>query len=106
MSSTPAQVQDILNYYSKWPASFPVPATGTRVLTYVFEPNNSTQVEFLLNLIKTKYPSALVSVVKDSKGFTSVSVTQVANEGQSQDPDSVTAAYCTVGAWAQGCWVL
>jgi hypothetical protein len=103
MSSTPAQVQDILNYSSQWPASFPDPAAATRVLTYVFEPNNSTQVELLLNLIKTKYPTALVSVVKDSKGFTSVSVTQVASEGQSQDPDSVTAAYCTTYAWANGC---
>jgi hypothetical protein len=69
--------QDILNYPTSWPVSFPKPTTGTRVLTYIFNKQNESKVEKLLNLLKTKYPGAKVAAVKDSNGFTSVSITQL-----------------------------
>ena len=74
-----APVQDILNVPSQWPASFPKPEAGTRVLTYVFDPKDAAKVQLLLDFIKTKFPGAKVkvAVVKDLKGFTSVSITQL-----------------------------
>jgi hypothetical protein len=83
MSSDPTQ--DILNTPSLWPASFPKPDAGTRVLTYVFEPNDASKVQLFLDFIQTTFPSALVSVVKDSKGFTSVSITQHSPEDATAD---------------------
>ena len=71
-----APVKDLLNAASQWPASFPQPNASTRVLTYVFNSTNSSKVELLLKYIKDKYPKALVSIVKDNAGFTSVSITQ------------------------------
>jgi len=91
-----APVQDILNSPAQWPASFPTPDAGTRVLTYVFDPNDDAKVQLLLNLIKTTYPGAKVAVVKDVKGFTSVSITQ--NQGSSLEATSDgwcnQASYC------------
>ena len=74
MSSAP--VQDILNDPSQWPASFPKPASGTRVLTYVFAPEDASKVQLFLDFIKNTFPKALVKVVKDKAGFTSVTTTQ------------------------------
>ena len=71
-----APVQDILNVPSQWPASFPKPEAGTRVLTYVFDPKDAAKVQLFLDFIKTKYPGAKVVALKDIKGFTSVSITQ------------------------------
>jgi hypothetical protein len=76
MSSASAPVQDILNVPSQWPASFPKPAAGTRVLTYVFDPKDASKVDAFVKFIKDTFPSAKISVVKDQEGFTSVSITQ------------------------------
>jgi len=84
-----APTQDILNFPSQWPASFPQPEVGTRVLTYVFDPKDDAKVQLLLDFIKDKFPNALVKVVKDSKGFTSVTITQTST---SEQPASATAA--------------
>ena len=92
MSSAPTQ--DILNTPSLWPASFPKPDAGTRVLTYVFDPNDATKVQLFLDFIQTTFPSALVSVVKDSKGFTSVSITQEATAAAVPGP-----IVCIPGLW-------
>ena len=87
-------VEDLLNVPSLWPASFPQPSVSTRVLTYVFEPNDASKVQLFLDFIKTTFPSALVSVVKDSKGFTSVSITQEATAAAVPGP-----IVCIPGLW-------
>ena len=66
--------KDILNFPSKWPASFPTSNVRTRVLTYVFK--NDSKVETFLNFIKNRLPTALVSVFKDTNGYTNVTITQ------------------------------
>ena len=66
--------RDILNFPSKWPSSFPKSNVRTRVLTYVFK--NDSKVETFLNFIKNKLPKALVSVFKDTDGYTNVTITQ------------------------------
>jgi len=85
-----APTQDILNFPSQWPASFPQPEVGTRVLTYVFDPKDAAKVQLLLDFIKDKFPKALVSVVKDKDGFTSVTITQTEPEGQSEQTEEAT----------------
>ena len=49
-----APVQDILNSPLQWPASFPKPEAGTRVLTSVFDPKDASKVQLLLDFIKNK----------------------------------------------------
>ena len=65
--------KDILNNPSKWPASFPEPKAGVRVLTYVFK--DDSNVETFLTFLKEKFPNALVKVVKDDKGYSNVTIT-------------------------------
>jgi hypothetical protein len=77
MSSAP--VQDILNDPSQWPASFPKPAAGTRVLTYVFDQKDASKVGAFLTFVKDNFPNAKVVSSKDSNGFTSVTITQPEN---------------------------
>ena len=67
--------KDILTNPSEWPASFPKPEVGTRVLTYVFK--DDSKVETFLTFLKEKFPKALVNVVKSDKG-SSVTITQTA----------------------------
>ena len=74
--------KDILNNPSEWPASFPQPDVGTRVLTYVFAPESN--IDSFLNFIKEKFPKALVKVVKDDKG-SSVTITQTSTPTASTD---------------------
>jgi hypothetical protein len=76
MSSASAPVQDILTDPSQWPASFPTPPSGTRVLTYVFDPKDASKVDAFVKFIQDTFPSAKISVVKDQEGFTSVTITQ------------------------------
>ena len=99
MSVAPSstKVQDILNVPSQWPASFPRPVVGTRVLTYVFDQKDD--VELLLKYIKDKYPKALVSVVKDKAGFSSVTITQIIPSGQSAVADD-----CDNCPYGTGCY--
>lgn len=95
MSAAPSstKVQDLLNAPEQWPASFPKPAIGTRVLTYVFDPKDAAKVQLLLDFIKDKFPAALVSVVKDQDGFSSVTITQTSTSEQpAPDTTSATAA--------------
>ena len=73
--------KDILNAPSEWPTSFPDPNAGTRVLTYVFK--SGSDVEKFLNFVKENYPQALVKVVKDDKGFTNITITEVKNSDSS-----------------------
>jgi len=73
----PAPVQDILVVPSQWPESFPKPATGTRVLTYVFSQKDDSKVDVFVKYINSKFPNTGLSVVKDKDGFTSISITQV-----------------------------
>jgi hypothetical protein len=89
------QSKDLLNIPSQWPVSVPAPVKGTstRVLTYLFDPKDTAKVEVLLNLINTKFPNAKVAVVKDSNGFTSVSITQGAVTS-SKSGQSAQAAWC------------
>lgn len=71
--------QDILNKPSEWPASFPNPDVGTRVLTYVFAPESN--IDPFLGFIKEKFPKALVKVDKSDKG-SSVTITQTGTTDQ------------------------
>jgi len=81
-----SKVTDILNFPPEWPSSFPQPEAGTRVLTYVFDPKYASKVELLLTFIKTTYPDAKLSVVKDAFGYISVTITQVADYSQPEEP--------------------
>ena len=88
-------IEDIVNVPSKWPASFPHPDTGTRVLTYVFNSKDEAKVEKLLNFIKDTAPKAKVSVTKDKNGYTSVTITQT--------PTNATAACACWTSAGCGC---
>ena len=77
--------KDILTNPSEWPASFPQPEVGTRIITYVFEDSN--KVDVFVNFVKKNFPKALVEVVKDDKGYTNVTITQTSTPSANADCD-------------------
>jgi hypothetical protein len=73
-------ILDLLNVPAKWPASFPSPVVGTRVLTYVFDSKDDAKIDAFFAFFKSEFPQTGVSAVKDKDGFTIVSITQTASE--------------------------
>ena len=68
-----------MTFPSRWPASVPQPVIGNRVLTWVFDPNDSSNVGAFLTFVKDKFPNAKVVSSKDLNGFTSVTITQTSD---------------------------
>jgi hypothetical protein len=101
MSSQP---QDILNDPSQWPDSFPTPPAGTRVLTYVFDSKDASKVDAFVKFIQDTYTKALVSVVKDQEGFTSVTITQFFYNLTKSSSTTTTTEDPTYTATADSTW--